>query len=355
MKYSSCVCAITAGASLIIVYLSSPTWIGDPTTVASLVAFKIGWPHHLQAAAGLEKTRLHNYMMGPSAVDYEPKVDPSDGKLWTYRLGDVYGSPAFKIEFTNELRAKTISLFSTTIAARYARRVTPGKKSDAPLLTNVTLTWCDKNLPHNFFSKYERVVHLRLGDALIHPSPQFSPDPPNVFALKYWYAINQRPALQKDISRSRVAQRHPLKTITVLFTAITKESTLTILFCLHKKLRSWSMPLLLSLDLPMGTFVEWSVLESLSWEKGAFQTLSKMWEKSSAERLYSLELKIDLAAYYTISSEAVTVQRHALFEPSLLNDDVWWASYRCQLTHYLYNACSLFSCRYLCANWRDAL
>jgi len=215
MKYSSCVCAITAGASLIIVYLSSPTWIGDPTTVASLVAFKIGWPHHLQAAAGLEKTRLHNYMMGPSAVDYEPKVDPSDGKLWTYRLGDVYGSPAFKIEFTNELRAKTISLFSTTIAARYARRVTPGKKSDAPLLTNVTLTWCDKNLPHNFFSKYERVVHLRLGDALIHPSPQFSPDPPNVFALKYWYAINQRPALQKDISRSRVAQRHPLKTIII--------------------------------------------------------------------------------------------------------------------------------------------
>ena len=190
-------------------------WIGGSTGEKLLFLFKIGWPHHLKAAVGLEKTRLQHFMLGPSAVDYEPKVDPSNGKLWTYRLGDVYGSPSFKIEFTMELRSETIKLYSTSIAARYARRVQPDEKSDAPLLTNITLSWCEKNLARNFLSKYERVVHLRLGDALIHPSPEFSPDPPDVYALKYWHAIKQRPVLQRDISRSRVAQRHPLKTILI--------------------------------------------------------------------------------------------------------------------------------------------
>jgi uncharacterized Rossmann fold enzyme len=46
-------------------------------------------------------------------------------------------------------------------------------------------------------------------------SPTFSPDQPDVYAEKYWRAINQRTVSDIDVSRNQVALRHFLKTILI--------------------------------------------------------------------------------------------------------------------------------------------
>jgi hypothetical protein len=209
-------CAISAVVATLLLFICIPYFFGEGEAITSgQVLVEGGGSYHFKAVMELQQGRLHHFIWGPSASDYNPKVDPRNGKRWTYRLGDVYGSPAFKIEFTKDLRAVTQLLYPTTIAAHYARRVRPDSKSDARLLANVTSPWCEKHVPKDIHSNYERVVHLRLGDALFHPSADFAPDQPSAYAQKFWQAIKPQPVSPKDLKRNDVAFRHKLKTVVI--------------------------------------------------------------------------------------------------------------------------------------------